>query len=51
MTDITTFFICVECTWAGEADELVDDDETGKYDQCPRCGGRGFINDEEEVDD
>jgi len=44
------YLICNDCGWTGDDDDLVDDDNTGKYDQCPSCGCRGFLRDIEEID-
>ena len=40
-------YTCNNCGWSGEEDELVDDNDNGEFDQCPRCGGTDFTVDEE----
>jgi len=42
-----TFFECKKCYWCGQADELVDNEGSGKYDQCPRCGRKEIYEEEE----
>lgn len=45
---MATTYTCQDCFWSGEADELVDNDDTGKFDQCPRCGGRDLQEEDDE---
>lgn len=45
------YFMCDDCGWTGEPDELVDENDSGKFDQCPRCGSTSLTHDMETVDD
>ena len=40
-------FTCA-CGWSGESDELVDHNEDGNFDQCPRCKENGLLEEEED---
>ncbi len=48
------WFICNNCTWQGESDELVSKTENTNdtdFSFCPQCGINDFEEDIEEVED
>lgn len=42
------YYECKKCGWGGEEDELVDDTDDGKFNQCPRCHGTDFEIEEQD---
>ena len=46
--EVIDVYRCQDCAWEGDVQDLVDENDNGKFDQCPRCGKTEFDVDEEE---
>jgi len=41
-----TELICKDCGWIGEDDELVDETDDDKFNQCPKCHSENVIDED-----